>query len=170
MSNEDKSIWALSVIDTAQYIEGITRLHKYAFLISKRIKGIIEKGFYNDWEPSNYGPFSKDLADDICKLINNGLIDNKTTPNKYGYNVGMLTVTREGKTKVKEFENKNSRFIEKMKKLIDMYQPKRLMDLLHDVYYLYPQYAIQSKVRARVGRQIYESDSYLNPEYDNPSE
>ena len=167
MSNEQKSMWALSIVDTAKSIEGITRLHKYAFLASKKIKGIVEHGFYNDWKASDYGPFSKDLAQNICDLINEKSIKNEATPNKYGYKVGMITITDKGKEKVKEFEDKNSKFIEKIKKIIEIYQPKRLIDLLHDVYFLYPKYAVQSKILEKVGRHMYESDSFLNPTYED---
>ena len=171
MSNKNEQyLWALSLIDTAQYIEGITRLQKYAFLAAKRIKGITEKGFYDDWQASNYGPFSKELAKDICFLIENNLIKNETKPNKYGYKVSFLTPTESGKKEVKWFENNNQKIINEIKKITNIYQSKRLMDILHDVYYLYPQYAIQSRVRAQVDRQIYDSDSYLNPEYDNSNE
>jgi len=62
------------LISTAGEIKSITRLHKYAFLISQQDKKIMnEAGFYNDWKASHYGPFSKSLAQDICYLKDNGL-------------------------------------------------------------------------------------------------
>ena len=78
--------WALALVSIAGRIEGITRLHKYAFLIAQQNKKIVDEvGFYNDWEPSHYGPFSKCLAKDIYELENKGLIKNTPTENEYGY-------------------------------------------------------------------------------------
>lgn len=170
MNNDDRSIWTLVLIDSANGVEGITRLHKYAFLIANRIKGITKQGFYNDWRASNYGPFSGDLADDIKSLTDKHLIKNSPMSNKYGYKVGVLTVTEKGKKDISTFKERNSKYIGEIKKLVNAYQSKELIDLLHDVYYLYPQYAIASKIRDKVGKKIFESDSYLNPEYDNSNE
>jgi uncharacterized protein YwgA len=147
MSNEDKSLWALSIVDIAQSIEGITRFQKYAFLVSKKIKDIVKHGFYNDWIAGDYGPFSKNLMENIHNLINDNSIKSTPTPNQYGYNVEIITITDKGKEKVKEFKEKNSKFIDKLQKIIEIYQPKRLIDILHDVYFFYPKYAIQSKIR-----------------------
>jgi uncharacterized protein YwgA len=166
----NRSNWALALIDTANYVEGLTRLHKYAFLASKKIRGISKLGFYEDWQASDYGPFSKDLARDICVLTDKELIKHEEKPNKYGYKVDFISATEQGSKVIKEFEERFKKYINELHKIIEIYQSKRLLDLLHDVYYLYPQYAVQSKILAKVGKEIYESDSYLNPQYDNSSE
>src|SRR5437867_4315392 len=114
---ETRPSWALALIDTAKKIQGITRLHKYAFLVSKRVGGINNLDFYNDWEPSNYGPFSKQLAQDVCVLIDKGFITNEPEPNKYGYKVGMISITEFGSKAIKEFEERYNRYIEKIKQL-----------------------------------------------------
>ncbi len=41
-----------------------------------------------------------------------------------------------------------------------------LMDIIHDVCYDFPEYAVSSKIRSEAGRKTYESDSCLNPQYD----
>ncbi len=170
MAMGNRPIWALALIGAAGHVEGFTRLQKYGFLAAKRIKGITKSGFYDDWEPSNYGPFSKELADDITQLVKDGLVKNEIKPNLYGYKVGMLTPSEIGNGRINEFKNTYRQYYNEIHKLVHMYQHKKLIDLLHDVYYLYPQYAIQSKIRPRVGKEIYESDSYLNPEYDDSNE
>lgn len=158
--------WALALITELKYVEGVTRLHKYAFLAAKRIKDLANMGFYDDWEASNYGPFSKTLANDIQGLIEDGLIKERVVPNKYGYKVSILEPTEAGKARIEDRKELYARLFNEIRKLLEPYQKRRLMDVLHDVYYLYPQYAVKSKIRAEVGRQIYESDSFLNPEYD----
>jgi len=50
---------------------------------------------------------------------------------------------------------------------IRLHGTKSLIDLLQDVYYQYPNYAIASKIKAEIGKKIYESDSYLSKQYDN---
>lgn len=165
-----RSQWALALIDAAGYVEGVTRLQKYAFLVAKRVKGVTKLGFYDDWQPSNYGPFSKELANDITQLVNDCLVKDEIKPNRFGYKVSMLALTERAAGRVNDIKNTCPQYYDEIRKLVSIYQNKKLIDVLHDVYYLYPQYAIQSKIRPRVGREVYESDSYLNPEYDNSSE
>ncbi len=165
--SNSRSNWALAVIDAAGHIEGVTRLQKYSFLIAKRIKGITGIGFYDDWQPSKYGPFSGQLADDVQYLENQGLITDEKKPNKYGYDVEIITPSERAASRVNEMYNKYTHYYDEIKKILDIYQHKSLMDVLHDVYYLYPYYASQSTIKAQVGRKIVESDSYLNREYDD---
>jgi uncharacterized protein YwgA len=158
--------WLLAIVYAANHIEGITRLQKYAFLAAKRIKGITHLGFYDDWKPSNYGPFSQELASDLNEVIKRDLVTDRPKPNKYGYKISMLEPTKSATSYITELKSRHPRHYEEIRKLVTIYQSKRLIDVLHHVYSLYPEFAIQSKIRAQVGRQIYESDSYLNPEYD----
>lgn len=109
------------------------------------------------------------MASDINELVDSGLVKDDPKPNDYGYKVAMLVPTSSARARVEEFKKTNPKLYNGMKKLVSDYQHKRLVDLLHDVYYLYPEYATQSKIINQVGRQTYESDSYLNPEYDNPT-
>lgn len=163
------SKWILSIISAGGTIEGATRLQKYAFLIANRVKGITDLGFPTDWKPSDYGPFSKQVAMDICHLVNRQLIT-EDRANKNGYTVAIFRPTQSASSWVNDVENQYPKYVESIRKIVNIYQSKRLMDVLHDVYYLYPEYAINSKIKAEVGRQTYESDSYLNPEYDYSTE
>lgn len=165
-----RSNWALAVISAADHIEGVTRLQKYSFLIAKRIKGITDTGFYDDWQPSKYGPFSGQLADDIRYLVSHGLIKDEIKPNRYGYDVEILMPSERARSRITGLYNEYPHYYEGIKKIVDIYQRKSLIDVLHDVYYLYPQYATQSVIRRQVGKKAYESDSYMNPEYDTSND
>jgi ABC-type metal ion transport system substrate-binding protein len=103
-----------------------------------------------------------------------GLIDKQLITedkaNKNGYTVAIFRPTQSASPWVNDVESQYPKQMESIRKIVKMYQSKRLMDVLHDVYYLYPEYAVNSKIKAEVGRQTYESDSYLNPEYDYSTE
>lgn len=166
----DRSKWLLVIVQEAGHVDGVTRLHKYAFLIANRIKGITNIGFYKDWMPSNYGPFSPQLANDINDAIRSHFLDQTEKTNSYGYKVGVLMPTESSKTFTSDLRTAYPKYINEIHKIVQIYQDKKLMDVLHDVYALYPQFVSQSKIRAEVGKNIYESDSWLNPEYDYPKE
>jgi len=162
----DRAKWALIIVQEAGHVEGLTRLHKYAFLIAKRVKGITNAGFYNDWKASDYGPFSPELANDINEAIGLHLLKQTESPNQYGYKVGLLIPTENVKTLTDDIRTTYSKYVNEIHKIVQMYQNKKLIDILHDVYALYPEFAINSKIRAQVGKNIYESDSWLNQDYD----
>lgn len=162
----DKGKWLLIVVQEAGHVEGVTRLQKYAFLVANRIKGITDIGFYNDWRPSNYGPFSPSLASDIKTAVESDLLTQTAKTNSFGYKVGVIMPTATAISITNDLRERYPKYIKEIRKLVEMYQGKTLMDILHDVYALYPQFATQSTIRAEVGRNIYESDSFLNPEYD----
>lgn len=162
----DSTKWLILLVQEAGHVEGVTRLQKYAFLVAHRIKGVTDAGFYKDWMPSNYGPFSPSLAGDLTQAVESHFLTQSTKTNSYGYKVGVFIPTAESTIVTNDLRERYSKQIKEIHKLVEMYQNKNLMDILHDVYALYPQFATQSVIRAEVGRRIYESDSFLNPEYD----
>lgn len=166
----ERAKWALLVIGLAEYVDGATRLQKYAFLAFKRIRGLGTVGFYKDWQPSDFGPFSKDLAKDIDGLVKEELIIQKEGK-YYDYKMAYFEPNiRNAYPVIDDMKKRYPSYAKAIKELVALYQRKKLAELLHDVYYLYPEYASQSKIKAQVGKQIYESDSWLNPEYDSSSE
>ena len=162
MSNDHQAQWALALIYTVDSIKGITRLQKYAFLTAKRIKDIVNRGFYNDWKPSHYGPFNKRLAQYICYLESEDYISNETVSAGYDYTLGLVKITEKGKQHIKQFIEDNKKYVNTIKKIIEPYQSQHLIDLLHDVYFSYPIYSINSKIKDKVGMDKFESDYFLN--------
>ncbi len=166
LSRED---WVLAIVGQADYIEGATRLQKYAFLIamSKSTKDVRRMGFYSDWKPSKYGPFSGDLADDIRKAKNESLIQAFPVTNEYGYKVDRFALTEKGRQRFEIVIKEIGQVSSKIKGIVTGYNQSSLMDVLSDVYYLYPDYAIASVIKPEVdAKRSYESELYLNPEWD----
>ena len=156
------------LIGVAGVVKGATRVQKYAFLSAMKIKRLQKIDFYDDWEASNYGPFSPKLAKDLEYSINQELVGKYPIENDYGYKVDRFALKPGGETKLKEFKESFGDDYKKMSEIINRYQTKTLSELLQDVYFQFPQYAKNSKIKDEVGRQIYESESYLSKEYDNP--
>lgn len=167
MTSMERSDWALLLIGLADYVEGATRIQKYAFLSAKGIKNLTNRGFYNDWKASNYGPFSPSLAQDINTLVAKGLANKFKVKNNFDYWVDRFALSDSGRTRFNVL-NENERFTtdEIKQKVVQYYNNKSLMDILHDVYSNFPEYAVNSTIKSEVGRRQYESDSYLNTQFD----
>jgi len=156
------------LIGMHDYVEGATRLQKYAFLSAMQIKELRSFGFYNDWRASNFGPFSEKLASDVTTALHDGLISKFPVKNRYDYLVDRFAVSESGKTLFDTLKWDYSRVYNKIFSLTSRFQSKSLSELLQNVYYQYPQYATASKIKAEMGKKIYESDSYLSTMYDEP--
>lgn len=162
--------WALILIGLADFIEGATRIQKYAFLGAQTVKGLTDRGFYHDWMPSKYWPFSPALASDLDALVKTGMVGKYAIKNEYGYAVDRFALTPAGRNTFQSILKDATPYSDKLQQIITQYNGKPLMDILHDVYYQFPEYAVASVIRPKVAKRDYESDSYLNPNYDEPEE
>jgi len=134
MSLRSQALWLLVIVDLSGQVDGITRLQKLAFLTK-------------DWRPSKYGPFSPSLGDDVSDLIKNSLLKEETVQSAAGYALQRFEVTPAGKTQAKSLEESHSKLAEMIKKSITgKYAKAPLMSLLHDVYYMFPQYSTESEI------------------------
>ena len=158
--------FSVMLIGMHDYVEGATRLQKYAFLSSMQIKNIDSAGFYDDWKASHFGPFSAMLARDVVHSIKDDNIAKYPVTNAYGFKVDRFAVTEKGKGILATLRTKHRDLYDKIFKLTKEYQKISLSRLLQDVYYQYPNYASASTIKAKIGRKIYESDSYLSTEYE----
>ena len=163
-----ESNFSVILIGMHNYVEGATRLQKYAFLSAMQIKNINSEGFYNDWKASHFGPFSAMLAQDVDKAIKDGIIEKHSLTNPYGFKVDRFAVSEGGKGVFTNLKTEHHNLYDKILKITKRYQGLSLSRLLQDVYYQYPNYASASTIKARIARKIYESDSYLSTEYDEP--
>ena len=160
------SNFSVMLIGMHDYVEGATRLQKYAFLSAMQIKNIGSERFYNDWKASHFGPFSAMLARDVDHSIKDGIIAKYPVTNAYGFKVDRFAVTEKGKDVLVTLRNEHRSLYDKIFKMTKEYQKISLSRLLQDVYYQYPNYASASTIKAKIGRKIYESDSYLSTEYE----
>ncbi len=156
------------LIGMHDYVEGMTRLQKYAFLSAMQIKELRNVGFYDDWRASNFGPFSAGLAGDMEGALGSGQIEKHPITNDYGFKVDRFAVTEQGMKVFERLRHEHTALHNKIMTITKRYQEYSLSRLLQDVYFQYPQYASASTIKAKVGRGIYESDSYLSTEYDEP--
>jgi uncharacterized protein YwgA len=104
-------------------------------------------GFYDDWRPSKYGPFSPSLGDDLSDLIMNSLLKEETVESVAGYALQRFEVTPLGATQATSLEHSQPKFADMIRKSITgKYAKAPLMSLLHDVYYMFPQYSTESEI------------------------
>ena len=166
MTINERSKWVLLLIGLTDWIEGATRLQKYAFFGSKNIKGLTRRGFYNDWIPCNYGPFSRNIAEDIKILLKEDFVRKNAVKGEHNLWVDRFSLNDKGREEFEKFRNVNDKFANELQKIVKYYERQTLMGMIHDVYYLFPEYAIYTRIKSQVGRQSYESDYYLNPQHD----
>jgi len=140
----------LAYVGDEEPIDGRTRLQKMVFVVQQKLA---ESGELNDHQryeffPYDYGPFSKELAESIDHMIEEGLIDEDEVEYdedgsvKYFYELrpdGQELVEQElGKTEIQTIV-RDARSI-KQKFNEDLSLP----EVIDDVYSEYPEYAENS--------------------------
>ena len=165
--------WVLVIIRTSGFIEGSTRLQKIVFLVNDRVKELSQEPFYRDWVPGNYGPFSKNLANDLNEGLATRLIGKWPVKNSSGFLVdrfGLNPDNPESDEIVRKAVAEHPKIYSKIDELVKAYSKAPLMSLLHDVYYGFPQYASGSTIRAEVAARTGTADTHLSNVYDEPDE
>ncbi len=157
-------------------IWGDTKLVKLLFLLA-------QEGDCNKFVPdfymataNNYGPFDKNILDDINILHQRGIIEKRTiiprqnrsangdlgVPNTKQVNA-VYKLTHEGKQcaerLLKGASAKNPEIVKKIKEIVDKYGKKTSDELLSYIYNKYPKTTTKSLVR----------DKYLKPKNTNSS-
>lgn len=135
--------WLLSLIYGLNGVKGATRLEKLSFLLSEELKAV--DGEYYDFVAEKYGPYSKDIIDDVSELDDIGLIEINWTPvelDKPNEEVKRMDfkLTDLGSDVTKDvfddLPNKTKEAISSLKKFNEM----KLDDLLDYVHKKYPKY------------------------------
>jgi uncharacterized protein YwgA len=156
LPTRNQAQWLLVIVHLSGRVEGITRLHKLAFLTKEWVPGM-ERGFYDDWQPSKYGPFSRSLAEDVDALVANQLLRNTMVQSAAGYSLERFEVTPLGASQAADLEQSNQKLTGMIKKsVVEKYATAPLMSLLHDVYYMFPEYTTESEIAGdifNVGRR-----------------
>jgi len=155
-------------------IEGITRLDKLMFLLSRseEFKEIVNKGY--NFEADNFGPFAPELFDDIEALKQENILNiistrhpnNRTEvadeqividpkeddePSDNDYPVNKYQLTNNGLQIGKYIWNGlNEKQKEKILIIKKTWENKNLIDLLHYVYKRYPETTEKSKIKEKV--------------------
>ncbi|KXB07319.1 hypothetical protein AKJ52_00485 [candidate division MSBL1 archaeon SCGC-AAA382C18] len=140
-----KKLLPLALIYTGgEAIEGRTRLQKMIFLAQQDMEDSVET---YDYEPYDYGPFSKELYDDIDDLVDEGIIKEQKEKLDDGRIKYFYEMSEEGQEIIESKMDNNKDFHdlkEKMEDIKSTYNKKNLRDLLNEVYSRYPKYAEES--------------------------
>lgn len=162
LSNKEK--WLLAIIEAVPYVHGDTRLQKYTLLVGKQI--LEDQEFFNDWRPDNFGGYSPSVTICVEQLRKKGFIDSQEFTYDKDKKVNRYTLSQKGKSAIHEFLKTQSEIFTRVKEIIGFYHSKRLIDLLNNVYVLYPGLTDKSKIKAEVNKSITNNNSYLSPEYE----
>jgi len=140
---------ALMHVGDGEPIEGRTRLQKLVFLMQKRLEELGEDPLQSDdyeFIAYDYGPFSKELYDDIDETIARNMVEDREEDLgedkvKYDYEI-----QENGKQWVREqlSEEQAHRVLELAEEIKDEYGDVSLSDLIEEVYSRYPKYAENS--------------------------
>jgi hypothetical protein len=159
-----KEKWLMAIICAAPHVHGDTRLQKYSLLVSKQIlKG---PEFFNDWKASNFGGYSSGVTICVNKLVKDGYLDVREFTYEQDKKVRQYTVSQKGKSIVEDFLKTQLEIFEKIKHIVTYYHPKKLMDLLNNVYALYPDLTVNSKIKSEVNKSIVQNNTNLSPEFE----
>lgn len=129
-------------------VEGITRMQKLVFLVqrSEEDKNVGEYEFI----PDDYGPFSKQLYDDLDQLVRNGYVKRRGEKTPAGNEKQVYEITDKGETYLEvldtsgEFEDEAP--LDTIEKVKEEYNYLPLLKLLKSVYNEYPEMAVNSKL------------------------
>ena len=127
-------------------IRGSIRMQKYGFVIFRQYKLELAEigiafpgfGFYDDWIPYHYGPYSRALASDVETAIEAGILTRSGPPPGKMYHEYVLTPR--GRVKWHELHEVISDEIATIGKKIKQLQSLRFYELLRRVYAAYPEY------------------------------
>ena len=133
-------------------IHGSTRFQKYAFLLYMQYKTELKKlkdryselGFYKDWKPYHYGPYSEQLKEDITKCQKANLLKCVEAKDKK-YHDYFLTI--KGRVRWRTFLNHNNDEIKNINEKIKQLQSKNFYELLRQIYSAYPEYTVNSQIK-----------------------
>lgn len=140
---------ALMYAGDGEPIEGRTRLQKLVFLMQKRLEEAGEDPLQSDdyeFVPYDYGPFSKELYDDLDETIARGMVEGREEDLgedkvKYDYEIQDY-----GEQWVRDQLSKEEaqRILELAEEIKDEFGDVYLSDLIDEVYSRYPKYAENS--------------------------
>lgn len=140
----DSRLLPLAVINANdEAVEGITRLQKLVF---KAQHEVLDSEEY-EFEAHDYGPFSKELYNDVDNLVEDGYIrcEFEETPN--GNIKKTYAIEEEGKRILNRFRDRDlERKLDGLVELKERDNPKPILELLSEIYSEYPEMAENSKL------------------------
>jgi len=138
---------ALAKLEDEEPIDGRTRLQKMVFVIQQELmdrQGLSENELY-EYFAYDYGPFSKELAEDIDRFLDQDLMSERRVEyedkEKYLYEIEPRGKEAYGEDIEEEVSDELLNLIRDVK---DAFNNARLPDVIDYVYENYPEYAENS--------------------------
>lgn len=139
---------ALLVLNGEEQIEGITRFQKLVFMAQKEIPDIQTQKYSFDYY--DYGPFSKELYDDIDRLVRNGYINRSIEKTGNGNEKHIYSITQKGSDYILQILERDSvqddLAVEDLRQLKEEYNDMPILQLIRLIYNQHPEYAKNSKL------------------------
>ncbi len=134
-------------------IRGSTRFQKYGFLLFKQYQKELTKlkktyptfNFYDDWIPHHFGPYSKQLNQDIDECITDEILAKKIIDKERNYN--QYTLTLKGRTKWRKLFYNTTDEMMKINDKIRQLQTMNFIEMLKQIYEAYPKYTVNSTIK-----------------------
>lgn len=126
-------------------VEGITRFQKLVFLAQNEHEGATPY----DFEPADYGPFSRELYDDLDLLDARGFVDCRVEETKLGNEKQVYELTDKGRRAVERAREEGEGFPiddDGITETLSEYGDMSLWELLEYVYDEYPSLARNSEL------------------------
>ena len=141
---------ALMYANDGEPIEGRTRLQKMVFLMQKELEQRDQSGTVGleyDFIPYDYGPFSKELYDDLDAMIEQEFVDDTEEPLRSGKVKYIYEIEDDGEELV-DSESESWEDVDAIMQLAreikKNYNNMLLSELIEYVYSEYPEYAERS--------------------------
>jgi uncharacterized protein YwgA len=138
---------ALARAHSKQPIEGRTRLQKMVFLVQKELENegisLDSNESYEFWA-YDYGPFSKELADEIDVLLGEERLEETEEPFDDGKVKYQYQLLEAGEVRRGGHDRKLAAVIEKAEEIKATYNDMALPKVIDQVYTRYPEYAKNS--------------------------
>lgn len=141
---------ALMYANDGEPIEGRTRMQKMVFLMQKELEKRDHSGAVGleyDFIPYDYGPFSKELYDDLDAMIEQEFVDDTEEPLQSGKVKYIYEIEADGEKLVdSEAEKWNDvdAIMQLAQEIKQEYNDVLLSELIEHVYSEYPDYAERS--------------------------
>jgi uncharacterized protein YwgA len=142
---------ALMYAGDEEPIEGRTRLQKMVFLVQQRIESDKNTPLESDnyeFIPYDYGPFSKELYDDLDTLVDMRMVEDReeeldSGKVKYDYEI-QPAGEKFIQTQLSSESEAAQEIMETARDIKSEYNDMLLSDLIDDVYSRFPEYAEES--------------------------
>lgn len=159
ITTEERLPLFLLFAEEGEEVSGITRFQKLVFLAQKGglsddpIKPLEDMETF-EYEPNDYGPFSRELYDTLDDLEADGLVEVETKPTRSGNERKDYVLTKEGERIAEDLfddlpddPTEFDHDLKVLKAVKRLYNDRPIVGLIDDLYAEYPEYAKDSVLR-----------------------